>query len=179
MGQFNSNRLVLMRHAKSDWDSGQTTDFLRPLASRGQTDARRMGAWLASAGYWPKSVLSSPATRTRETIALLGRGAQQPLEPGCNWMAMLYDSSLDTLCDALCAHDCESDVLVMGHNPGLEDLVDWLLPRDQRPDGFSKLFPTAAVYVLDCASPLTDLERKSATLVAHQRPKLLDRQAGV
>lgn len=168
-----ANRLILMRHAKSEWFSGVRDDFLRPLNERGVADAERMGRWLAEAGYVPGSVLSSPAVRTRETVALVGRGLGVALAQRTVWVEGLYHSTIDSICDALVGHGHDNDVMVVGHNPGLEELLDWLLPDSERDESFNKVFPTAGVYVLDCSVPLTALERGSARAVQHQRPKLL------
>uniref|UniRef100_UPI0035189862 SixA phosphatase family protein n=1 Tax=Nioella sp. TaxID=1912091 RepID=UPI0035189862 len=63
-------RLILMRHAKSDWSLGQP-DAARPLNARGQRSAEAMGDWLREKGYLPDQILCSSAQRTRETLDLL------------------------------------------------------------------------------------------------------------
>ena len=64
-------RLLLLRHAKSDWSGGEASDHARPLAPRGREAARRMGAYIAQQGYCPALILSSDSRRTRETVELL------------------------------------------------------------------------------------------------------------
>lgn len=59
--------LLLLRHAKSDWDSDVASDFERPLAKRGKNDAPKVGSWLYREGLVPDHVVSSPATRARQT----------------------------------------------------------------------------------------------------------------
>ena len=63
-------RLILMRHAKSDWSHG-TSDHDRPLNPRGRGAAEALGNWLRTEGLLPDAVLCSTAARTRETCALL------------------------------------------------------------------------------------------------------------
>ena len=63
-----SRELLILRHAKSSWDSDARTDFERPLAPRGLLDAPRVGAFLARQGLKPDFVVSSPAERARETV---------------------------------------------------------------------------------------------------------------
>lgn len=166
-------RLLLMRHAKSDWDSGETEDFLRPLSERGIRDARNMGRWLAAHGYLPESVVSSPARRTRDTLRLLGEGAGTSLEARTRWDKALYLASLPELLDVLRRQTHDSGVMVLAHNPGLEDLLRWLLTA---PDAFAahaKPFPTGAVWVLEQEGPVSALRCGGSQVVAHQRPRLL------
>ncbi|MGR8919759.1 MAG: SixA phosphatase family protein [Gammaproteobacteria bacterium] len=168
-----ANRLLLMRHAKSDWFSGAGEDFLRPLAERGTRDARRMGRWLAASGYLPDSVLSSPSRRTRQTVALLSAGAGVDLAARTAWCEPLYLGSVESLLAELAHHGKAGGVMIVGHNPGLEDFLEWLLPRDALPNDHAKRFPTGAIYVLESDAEVSALGAGSARLVEHQRPKML------
>jgi phosphohistidine phosphatase len=60
-------RLILLRHAKSDWHAGADSDHERPLSARGRDDAPRVGERLSELGWVPEVVWSSDATRTRQT----------------------------------------------------------------------------------------------------------------
>jgi phosphohistidine phosphatase len=74
--------LILIRHAKSDWEHPALDDHDRPLNARGQRSAPRIGAWLAAQGLAPDAVLCSTARRTRETwqgIATRLPGAPEPV----------------------------------------------------------------------------------------------------
>ncbi len=166
-------RLVLMRHAKSDWYSGANDDFSRPLAERGIRDARRMGRWFALGGYLPDAILSSPSQRTRATLDLLGAGAGVALTGRTTWVDALYHSSLETLRDTLRRFPQRGSVMILGHNPGLEEFLRWLVPAADLPRDHGKLFPTGAVYVLDTVGPISEVARGGARVVAHQRPKQL------
>ncbi len=166
-------RLLLMRHAKSDWSSGEDEDFLRPLNQRGVRDARNMGRWLAAEGYLPGSVLSSPSRRTRDTLRLLGEGAGTSLDPRVTWDDALYLAAVPALLGALRRHGRESDVMVLAHNPGLEELLGWLLVDRASVAAMGKVFPTGAVYVLEQAEPVTALTRGGSRIVAAQRPRQL------
>jgi len=168
-----TTRLVLMRHAKSDWGSGEQDDYLRPLNDRGVRDARGMGRWFARTGYLPAAILSSSSRRTRDTLRLLAEGAGVDLEARTVWSDALYLASPAAIRAALAAHGEASDVMVLGHNPGMEELLAWLLPAAADATEEAKVFPTAAVYVLDSSAPLTRLERGCARIVAHQRPRNL------
>ncbi|MEQ8232849.1 MAG: histidine phosphatase family protein, partial [Gammaproteobacteria bacterium] len=147
-------RLLLMRHAKSDWDSGETEDFLRPLSERGVRDARNMGRWLAAQGYLPRTVLSSPSRRTRDTLRLLGEGAGTALESRATWDDTLYLAAVPALLAALRRHGQDSGVMVLAHNPGLEELLEWLVADTATVTGHAKAFPTGAAYVLEQPEPV-------------------------
>lgn len=168
-------RLILMRHAKSDWYSGAADDFSRPLSERGVHDARAMGRWLAASDYLPEQVLCSPARRTRDTLELVAAGAATDLAARTTWVEALYHSSAETIAEALAEHARAGAVMVLGHNPGLEDFLCWLVPQGGLPAGFSKLFPTGSVYVLNSDAAPDRLSGGCAVVAAHQRPKLLDR----
>jgi len=167
------NRLVLMRHAKSDWFSGEGDDFSRPLSDRGIRDARQMGRWLVEGAYLPASILSSPSRRTRQTLELMGEGAGLALEARTEWRDELYHAQLGTLRSLLRHLGARPAVMLLGHNPGLEDLLAFLVDDDRVIAAHAKCFPTAAVYVLDVIGEWSALKAGCARIVAHQRPKML------
>ncbi|MCB1746970.1 MAG: histidine phosphatase family protein [Gammaproteobacteria bacterium] len=167
-------RLMLMRHAKSDWYSGEREDFLRPLNERGVRDARRMGAWLARAGYLPRAILSSPSRRTRDTLKYLAEGAGARFGALTRFEPTLYLATVSEMRAVLAGGDVTDGVMLLGHNPGMEELLDWLVPAQELAGVEGKRFPTAAFYALETATPLAQLERGCARVVAHQRPRLLE-----
>jgi phosphohistidine phosphatase len=123
--------LYLLRHAKSDRGDPDLSDIDRPLAPRGRRDAPAMAAYMREHDYRPDLILCSPATRTRETLALL----QPVLGPDIRveFDRKLYLGSPDLLLRRL--RDVEEtvpSVLVIGHNPGLERLAAALAPRGDR-----------------------------------------------
>lgn len=139
----------MLRHAKSSWGNDSLADRDRPLAERGHHDARRMDDYLRANELRPDLVLCSPARRTRETLELVAgavAGAETTIE------AALYGAEAPEILAVLHtiepAHGC---VMIIGHNPGLEDLV-MDLAGDGDPTAMDQLrtkFPTAALAVLD------------------------------
>lgn len=107
-----------MRHAHAEPDSGGG-DFERPLSARGRADAARVGAHLAASGLRFARVLCSPARRTRETLALALPDATADFEPA------IYEALPGTLAKLL--DQSPDPVLLVGHNPGLEQLVAFLV----------------------------------------------------
>ncbi len=117
-------RLIVMRHAKSDWEVGASSDHERPLNERGRREAPSVGERLTELRAIPELAISSDAVRTRETWESI-RGsfprAKLELEP------TFYLGGLDALTErfARVADDVET-VLVLGHNPGWEDMASTL-----------------------------------------------------
>jgi phosphohistidine phosphatase len=169
----NTSRLVLMRHAKSDWLSGEGDDFARPLAERGIRDARQMGQWLRASGYLPDAILSSPSRRTRQTLELMADSTGLDLGARTEWLDELYHASVATLRQALRRMRGPSSVMMLGHNPGLEEFLAFLVDDDRALANHGKCFPTAAVYVLDVKGGWDEVKAGCARLIAHQRPRML------
>jgi phosphohistidine phosphatase len=140
-------RLLLLRHAKSDW-SGNLGDHDRPLAPRGRKAAPRIGAFMRKKGYVPEAVLCSTAERTKQTLELLL--PQLRADPTVRYDRALYLAEWPALLAAL----------MIGHNPGLEQLAVALTlqPQDAaeraRFEALERKFPTAALAVLDFDVPL-------------------------
>jgi phosphohistidine phosphatase SixA len=119
-------RLILMRHAKSAWDSDAPSDHARPLNKRGRRDAPRIGQRLADLGWVPELVLSSDAARTTETWQRMsppldGDGARVRFLPN------LYGAGVAIVRAELASvSDDVVSVLLLGHNPGWEEVLAYL-----------------------------------------------------
>jgi phosphohistidine phosphatase len=162
--------LLVLRHAKSDWDTNARTDFERPLSKRGRRDAPKVGLWLRQNGPVPGLVLSSPAERARHTaLAVCHELGIDPEQ--IRWDRRIYEAGTAELLAALAeAPESVGILLLVGHNPGLEALVGLLCgDTPESPDG--KLLPTAALAQLDCAAPWNQLGVGVAKLVRLRRPK--------
>ncbi|MCI3278541.1 histidine phosphatase family protein [Streptomyces cylindrosporus] len=141
-------RLVVLRHAKSAWPAG-VADHERPLAPRGRRDAPAAGRALAEADCLPDLALCSTAVRARQTWELAS--AQWGTPPPVRWDRRLYGAEADDLLRAV--HEVSPEVetlLLVGHNPGLEELV-LELAGDGLDDALDQVrlkFPTSAIAVL-------------------------------
>ncbi len=141
--------LYVLRHAKSSWADPDVTDRDRPLASRGRRDARRLAAHLDRGRIRPQVVLCSPARRTRATWEALGLvlDDDQVLVEDA-----IYGASANELVRRLRRLPAGlGSAMVIGHNPGLEDLVE-LLTGDGDAAALRQLhtkFPTGALATLD------------------------------
>lgn len=136
-------RLTLVRHAKSSWKDTTLADRDRPLSGRGKRDAPRMGAQLAAIDIAPDIILVSPARRTRKTASLIA-GEIPDADRRILIDPALYEASAAVLLERVRALD-ESwrHVMLIGHNPGLTDLVNQLTAI-----GIDNL-PTCGVLVAD------------------------------
>ncbi len=145
-----SLRLILMRHAKSDWNAPAGSDFDRPLNRRGCRDAPAIGRWLAGHGHIPRLVLCSAARRSRDTCALVLEAMQAA--PELRHCERLYLASAEAMFRTLAQLGCRSPVMMVAHNPGTAILARALAERTPPHPRFDD-FPTAATAVLEFALP--------------------------
>lgn len=159
--------LLLLRHAKSSWDEPSLRDFDRPLAARGKRDAPRMGKALSERGPLPDLIISSPAARTRATIKAVIASAR--LEADLMVEESVYGASSAELMKLIRQlPDEKSCVMIVGHNPGLEDLVERLSGKAER-------MPTAALACIEFHSDRwDDVEDGLGSLAWLLLPKDLD-----
>lgn len=121
-------RLTLVRHAKSSWAKPASPDRERVLADRGERDARKMGRRLVAHKARPSLLISSPAVRANATAKAIASALGYPLE-FLQLEDELYLAEPDEIMDLVEAQrDDFSDLMLVGHNPGLTDLVNRLLP---------------------------------------------------
>ena len=133
--------LLLLRHAKSDWDDPSLQDFDRPLAARGERDAPQIGKALRKRGPLPDLIISSPAARAKATVKAVVKSGKVKTEIQYN--EAIYGASpaeLENLINRL--PDDSSCAMLVGHNPGFEDLVGRLSGSHER-------MPTAALACLE------------------------------
>jgi phosphohistidine phosphatase len=168
-----ARQLLLLRHAKSDWDSGAASDIERPLAKRGKRDAPRIGEWLYREGLVPSLIVSSPAERARETTLKVCKALDYK-KRDVHWDGTVYDAGLDQLLQVLAKYsDAPTSVLLVGHNPGLETLLRYLTDDDLDEPDDGKLLPTAAIARLDMPEDWSALAAGAANLVTIVRAKSL------
>ena len=145
-------RLMLLRHAKSDWTRPGTRDHERALAPRGREAAPRIGAYMVHHGLTPDLVLCSTATRARQTWDLVAAAFSDA--PPTVYEASLYEAGANALLDVVKQTKGGVHVLLLaGHNPGLHDLAQRLIAAgdtDAR-QRLSEKFPTGALAVIDFA----------------------------
>lgn len=170
-----SIELLLLRHGKSDWET-QLDDFDRPLVDRGKRSAQRIGAWLARHDLQPDYIISSPAERALVTAQkcckAMGLGVQHiHADP------RVYAADTDMLLTVL--KDCPNQakrVMLVGHNPGLEDLLTWLSDKNIELPEDGKLLPTATLAKLTMNENWNSLKQGCAVVESITRPRKLPKK---
>jgi phosphohistidine phosphatase len=172
--------LTLLRHAKSGWDDGVQRDFDRPLNPKGRRAAVTVGRHLRREGLAFDHILASPALRVQQTLEEVAGGYGRTLAPA--WDRRIYLASAATLLElARELPDAVGTALLVGHNPGLEDLVLLLVPDAEAGlrDAVEEKYPTASVAELHFAvDRWADLAEGGATLARFVRPRDLDPALG-
>lgn len=156
--------LLLLRHAKSD-RKADVSDIERPLKKRGKRDAQNIGVWLKTQHLIPAVILSSPATRAIETVKIIyeelnidGLVIQED--------SRLYATGIEQLKMVLAScPETMQRVLLVGHNPELEELLTHLVGEKALPDR-EKLLPTSALVHLSFDCPWADLHSDCAQLLS-------------
>lgn len=159
--------LLILRHAKSSWKKAELADHDRPLAKRGKRDAPRMGQLLRDEDLLPDLVISSSAKRARTTAEIVVE--ESGFEGDLRLDRDLYSFDAEAYLEALTeVDDIYERAMVVGHNPGLEELLEILTGEYQR-------LPTAALAQVELPIPSwADLDEETqGELVNLWRPKEL------
>lgn len=134
-------RLILTRHAKSDWGHPGLDDHDRPLKGRGRRAALELGAWLRARGDLPEEVLCSTALRTRQTWGETG------LEGAPRYIPELYHADPDTMLGVL-RTGRQPIVMMLGHNPGIAGFAEAMLAEPPEDPEFYG-YPTCATLIAE------------------------------
>jgi phosphohistidine phosphatase len=170
-------RLMLLRHAKSAWPDG-VADHDRPLAPRGEKAAPVMGRYLAREGLLPKVALVSSARRTQETFVLV-RPMLPPHVEVRNEPA-IYEAPAARLLEVLRSIEpADTPVLMVGHNPAMEDLAGLLAGTGDGAamDAMRRKFPTSSLAVIDFdCTRWNAVTSDSGRLERFVTPRMLERE---
>ena len=162
------HELHLLRHAKSSWDEPGLPDQERPLAPRGRKASKKLARYLRDQEIRPDLVLCSSARRTQETLERIRSSLGEPvveIEDG------LYAAGAASLLARLRElPDAVESALLIGHNPGFQELVLLLAPSEPR---LAAKFPTGALASFVIAEPWSRLGEAQAELTAYVVPREL------
>ena len=170
--------LFLLRHAKSAWDDSVSRDYDRPLNAKGRRAAAAIGGFMRTEGLAFDCVLASSAERVRQTIQGVEDGLGRALNPVFD--SRVYMAGHQTLAEVVgTVPDAMTRVLLVGHNPGLEDLVLWLTPPGDGPrTHVEEKYPTCALAELAVPSAWSGLAEGAARFIRFTRPRDLDADLG-
>lgn len=165
-------QLAILRHAKSDWGTG-LPDRERPLNVRGLQEAPLIGQWLQQHDWTAERILASPATRVRQTLGAVFTASGGP-PPPVEWRETFYladrDHLLRTVRDT---GPAVTRLMLVGHNPGLEELLVYLCELSPELTSKGKLLTTANLAILTFDKPWSQIKAHSGHLLALIRPKEL------
>lgn len=163
--------LILLRHAKSAWPLG-VRDRERPLTERGRANAKRAGEALAGGQRLPDLIVASPAVRTTETAQLVS--AEIPSVP-LAFDESIYAATWWEVLDVVRALDpMHSFVVLVGHNPAMEDLASELANDDSDSEALKRLrtkFPTCAMASLVSDQPWASWGTSACALTRFWTPR--------
>ena len=158
--------LTILRHAKSSWDDASLVDHDRPLNARGKRDAPVMAERMAQAGIRPSLILSSPAKRAWSTAKRVAVELSYPSE-FLQRESNLYHAGVSRLLDVLAEQDDGfNNILLVGHNPGLTDFANYLVPD------LTDNIPTCGYVSVNIESDDWNIKNaKSVELITYDYPK--------
>ncbi len=166
-----THELLLLRHGKSDWPLDMD-DFSRPLKKRGRRAAKQVGRWLYDQDLLPDMILSSPATRALATAQRVCRQLDMD-ESAIVCDLRIYEADARTLLAVLKDICHQRRVLLVGHNPGLEDLLLKLIDDPVPLSASGKCLTTAALARLAFDGDWAELAEGAAKLITLIRPDSL------
>ena len=158
-------KLVLIRHAKSDWSNPFLDDFLRPLNKRGKKNAPLMAKVLKEKNIRPDLIISSPSLRTKQTLEYFIKKLNYDDE--VRFEESIYEAPYENLLKVIKdIPNIHKTVFLMGHNPGLCDLINFLL------DKHFENIPTCGIVEIDFnAKSWQDISKENSNLVSFEYPK--------
>ena len=159
--------LMLLRHAKSDWKEDDVIDIERPLSSRGKKNAAKLGKWLVDNNIMPDLIISSPAQRAQQTL----RRICNECSANAIMVDELYLAEIPQLLKILAESPSAERIMIIGHNPGLEDLLHLLTLGEEQQK--VRLFPTCALAHLVLPDDWQNIEPGTAKLQQFITPKSL------
>ncbi len=164
-----SRELIVLRHCKSDWDNAIRQDEQRPLSQRGVNNATTLGLWMSNQSLSADLVLCSTAVRARQTLELVNEGLEISAK-NIQFDKALYLASLPTLLQCLSEVDQSfHSVMVVGHNPGLDYLVEHVSTTKPPLTSNGKLMTTGCLARFECPDDWQNLKHMG-NLLSITRP---------
>ena len=159
-------KLYLLRHAKSSWKQPELSDLDRPLNKRGLLDAPLIGDLLNRKEVNPSYIISSPSLRTLTTIQLIADKINFPKQK-VEITNDLYEASVLEIMNLIKGiHNDYSDVMIVGHNPGLTNLVNYLT------DDYIENIPTCGIVCLQFnLEDWSDIDEETGKIIFFEYPK--------
>ncbi len=164
--------LLLLRHAKSSWKQPDLEDFYRPLKQKGINDASIIGEYIKQIDLIPQYIVCSDSVRTKDTLDIILKKINFKNNIKFSYNHSLYEASVDDILKVISQIDNEFNrVMIVGHNPGMEDTV---LKLTQKPFPFPK-FSTCGLALLELnIDNWKDIKNSKAILKLFKSPKMFN-----
>lgn len=158
-------KLVLIRHAKSDWSNPLLEDFLRPLNKRGEKNAPFMAKILEKKDIKPDLIISSPSIRTKQTLEYFIK--QLNYKDEVRFEESIYEAPYENLLKVIKdIPNIYKTVFLIGHNPSLCDLTNFLVDKS-----FENI-PTCGIVEIDFdVKNWKDISKENSNLISFEYPK--------
>ena len=162
-------RLYLLRHARAAWAQPGQADFDRALDDEGFAEAEVIAEEAADQGYRPGTIVSSTAMRCRQTAEPFHRTISEEL--AIDYVDQLYSGTVDTYAELAFAHREQSSVMIVGHNPMIEEFFHRLIGREIADAAAPFGYPTAGLAILDFDVRPTPQDYGGACLAGFMTPR--------
>ena len=162
-------RLYLLRHARAAWAQPGQTDFDRTLDDDGFAEAEVVAEEAADQGYRPGLIIASTAVRCRQTAEPFHRTVSEELS--IDYVDSLYSGSVDTYAELAFAARPETSVMIVGHNPMIEEFLHRLVGKEIAGAAAPFGYPTAGLAILDFDTRPTDRDYGGACLAGFMTPR--------
>ena len=164
--------LLLLRHAKSSWKDQNIEDFYRPLKERGKNDASIMGEYIKQTDLIPQYILCSSAIRTKETLDIILNKINFDNKIKIDYTNELYEADVFDILKVISQIENKfNKVMIIGHNPGMEETV---LELTQKPFPFPK-FSTCGLALIELNIDYwKDIKKVKGILKLFKSPKMFN-----
>lgn len=162
-------RLYILRHARAAWAQPGQSDFERALDDEGFAEAEIIAEEAVDQGYRPSLIISSTALRCRQTAAPFRRTISEDLP--IEYVDSLYSSGVETYAELAFAARAETSVMIVGHNPMIEEFFHSLVGREIAETAAPLGYPTAGLAILDFDNRPTRKDPGSACLTGFMAPR--------
>ena len=159
-------RLYVVRHAKASWSNNVSSDYDRPLDSKGESDIKKLSLYLKSKNYIPEYILTSAANRTLETSKIISSVLFDNIRPPLKEDALIYEASESTFLNIISSIDSKyNSLMVVGHNPTITSLINKVS------DAIIDHVPTSGIAVIDFKQPNWLIKSNSGKIIEFIYPK--------
>ena len=162
-------RLYLLRHARAAWAEPGKTDFDRTLDDDGFAEAEVVAEEAADQGYKPALIISSTAVRCRQTAEPFHRTVSEEL--AIDYVDSLYSGTVDTYAELAFAERQEAALMIVGHNPMIEEFLHRLLGKEIAQAAAPFGYPTAGLAIIDFDKRPTEEDYSGACLAGFMTPR--------